>query len=115
MVNGMAWTKMGGKLLIVEAVQYKSSKQKIEVTGQLGEVMKESVSIALSWIRSNLDDINLLGNTYQSLTSHQKMEILDKMSLHLHFPEGAIKKDGPSAGVTIVTCITSLLLKAPVR
>ena len=53
-VNGMAWTQMGGKVLTVEAIKYKSSKPKIEITGQLGEVMKESVNIAFSWIKSNL-------------------------------------------------------------
>lgn len=52
-VNGMAWTQMGGKLLTVEAILYRSEKQKIDVTGQLGDVMKESVNIAFSWIKSN--------------------------------------------------------------
>ena len=55
MVNGLAWTQLGGKVLTVEAVQYHNSKQRIEVTGQLGEVMKESVNIAFSWIKANID------------------------------------------------------------
>ncbi len=54
MVNGLAWTQMGGKVLTVEAVQYRSKQQKIEVTGQLGEVMRESVQIAFSWIKANI-------------------------------------------------------------
>lgn len=53
----MAWTEMGGKILVVQAIQYRSHKQKIEVTGQLGDVMKESVGIAVSWIKSNFEDI----------------------------------------------------------
>lgn len=58
-VNGMAWTEMGGKLLLVEAIKYPSSKFKIEVTGQLGDVMKESIHIALSWIKANRNDFAL--------------------------------------------------------
>ena len=54
-VNGLAWTQLGGKVLTVEAVQYHNSKQRIEVTGQLGDVMKESVNIAFSWIKANID------------------------------------------------------------
>lgn len=111
----MAWTQMGGKLLTVEAIQYKSSRQKIQVTGQLGDVMKQSANIAFSWIKANIEEFSIVGHYNQNLTSLEKVDYLDKISLHLHFPEGATKKDGPSAGVTIVTCIASLLLKAPVR
>lgn len=111
----MAWTQMGGKVLTVEAVQYRSNKQKIEVTGQLGDVMKESVNIAFSWIKSNLDELAVVGNYHQQMTNLEKVKYLDEISLHIHFPEGATKKDGPSAGVTIVTCIASLLLRVPVR
>lgn len=60
---------MGGKLLTVEAIQYRSSRQKIEVTGQLGDVMKESANIAFSWIKANLEDFSIVGNYNQSLTS----------------------------------------------
>lgn len=114
MVNGMAWSQMGGKILIVEAIKYPSSKFKIEVTGQLGDVMKESIHIALSWIKANRSDFPLWGGN-DALPICEQIDELDKISLHLHFPAGAIKKDGPSAGVTIVTCLVSLLLKVPVR
>lgn len=64
-VNGLAWTQMGGKVLTVEAIQYQSSRQKIQVTGQLGEVMRESVDIAFSWIKSHLDSIGITGSLSQ--------------------------------------------------
>ena len=75
--------------------------------------MKESVEIAFSWIQGHLDGINLTGNSY--LTHLEKVKYLDDMSVHVHFPEGATKKDGPSAGVTILTCLTSLLTGVPPR
>ena len=109
-VNGMAWTQMGGKLMVVEAIKYPSTKFHIEVTGQLGEVMKESIQIAVSWIRANRNDF-----TVSSLQIGELIEELERTSLHLHFPEGGVKKDGPSAGVAIITCLVSLLLKVPVR
>lgn len=115
MINGLAWTQMGGKVLTVEALQYRSNKQKIEVTGQLGDVMKESVNIALSWVKAHLDDLDITGNLNQQLTKVEKTKYLEEISLHIHFPEGATKKDGPSAGVTIVSCIASLLLRMPPR
>lgn len=104
---------MGGKLLLVEAIKYPSQKFKIEVTGQLGDVMKESIHIALSWIKGNRNDFVLWSGGDYNLT--EQIDELEKSSLHLHFPAGGIKKDGPSAGVTIVTCLVSLLLKVPVR
>ena len=77
--------------------------------------MKESVDIAFSWIKSHLDNIGLTGNLNQELTNMEKVKYLEEISLHIHFPEGATKKDGPSAGVTIVTCLTSLLMRIPPR
>jgi len=68
-VNGLAWTAMGGKVLTVEALQYRSNKQKIEVTGQLGDVMKESVNIAFSWIKAHLNDLDITGTLNQHLTT----------------------------------------------
>eukprot|EP00919_Chromeraceae_sp_WS-2016_P011787 GHVR01027509.1.p1 GENE.GHVR01027509.1~~GHVR01027509.1.p1 ORF type:complete len:195 (-),score=10.08 GHVR01027509.1:169-753(-) len=110
----MAWSPMGGKVLIVEAIQYMGNKQKIETSGQLGDVMKESVNIAISWIRAHQNDFLLwTGNNNESIKTI--VDEIDKISLHLHFPEGATKKDGPSAGITIVTCLISILLKIPVR
>lgn len=106
-VNGLAWTELGGKVLTVESLQYRNDKQKLRMTGQLGEVMKESVDIAFSWIRSNFEEMGLFGSSSR--------KILDQTSLHIHFPDGATKKDGPSAGVTIVACLSSILLKIPPR
>lgn len=110
-VNGMAWTQLGGKLLLVEAIKYPSSKFKLEVTGQLGDVMKESIYIALSWIKAHKSDFALWGGDSVA----EQIDELERISLHLHFPAGGIKKDGPSAGVTIVSCLVSLLIKMPVR
>lgn len=109
----MAWTSLGGKLLMVESVRYPSSKGKIEITGQLGDVMKESVNIAISWIKANIASFTFFG--VSALNSKEKIDEIEKSSIHIHFPEGATKKDGPSAGVTIVTSFVSLLLKVPVR
>ena len=113
-VNGMAWTPMGGKILIVESLKYPSNKFKFEVTGQLGEVMKESIQIALTWIKANRNDFAVWGGG-DALHITEQIDDLEKVSLHLHFPAGAVKKDGPSAGVTIVTCLVSLLMKVPAR
>ena len=77
--------------------------------------MKESVDIAFSWIKSHLDSISITGSLNQELTTLEKTKYLEEISLHIHFPEGATKKDGPSAGVTIVTTLASLLLRIPPR
>lgn len=77
--------------------------------------MKESVSIAFSWIKSNFEELAIVGNLNQVLSGIEKTKYLEEVSLHIHFPEGATKKDGPSAGITIVTCLTSLLIKVPPR
>lgn len=112
-VNGMAWTSMGGKLLMVESIAYPHSRGKIEITGQLGDVMKESVNIALSWIKAHINDFELWGAS--NLKLKERLDEIEKTSIHIHFPDGATKKDGPSAGVTIVTSFVSLFLKMPVR
>lgn len=105
MVNGLAWTDFGGKVLTVECLQYRSEKQRLQVTGQLGEVMKESAEIAFSWVKFNFEEMGLFTSTSR--------KTLEETSLHIHFPDGATKKDGPSAGITIVACLASLLLKVP--
>ena len=69
--------------------------------------MKESVKIALSWIKANFNTLAML--SHQVISVQETIEELDKFDVHIHFPEGAIKKDGPSAGVTIVTCLASLM------
>lgn len=101
-VTGLAWTRVGGDLLRIEATAM-PGKGKLESTGQLGSVMSESVKAAMSVIRSRSADFGLQSDFYE------------KIDLHLHFPEGAIKKDGPSAGIAICTAITSVLTQIPVR
>ncbi len=90
-VTGLAWTPMGGEILFVEATRMPGSG-KLTLTGQLGDVMKESAQIALAWLRSRLTGFDF-----------------EKTDFHLHVPAGAIPKDGPSAGVTMVTTLASLL------
>ncbi len=101
-VNGLAYTQSGGDLLKVEVAVMEGSG-KIELTGSLGDVMKESARIAHSYVRSVAKKYNLNPDFYKS------------KDIHIHFPEGAIPKDGPSAGVTMVTAIVSALGDIPVR
>ncbi|MBH1988735.1 MAG: endopeptidase La [Myxococcaceae bacterium] len=98
--TGLAWTAAGGDLLFIEATRM-GGKGSLILTGQLGDVMKESAQTALSWIRTHATDFKLA----KDLEDH----FLDRTDIHLHFPAGAIPKDGPSAGVTIVTALISLL------
>ncbi len=98
-VTGLAWTSMGGATLSIEANQVHSKQRGFKLTGQLGDVMKESAEIAYSYVASNLTQFSL------------DQERLDEAFLHLHVPEGATPKDGPSAGVTMATALLSLLMK----
>jgi len=98
--TGLAWTAAGGDLLFIEATRM-GGKGALILTGKLGDVMKESAQTALSWVRSRATDFSLAG----SINEH----FLDKTDVHIHFPAGAIPKDGPSAGVTIITALISLL------
>src|SRR4051812_45645764 len=101
-VVGLAWTPTGGDILFVEAMKMKG-KGEFKITGQIQDVMRESMQAALSWVRSNA-------------ASHGIDEdFLTKYDLHIHVPAGAIPKDGPSAGVTIATALVSLLMDKPVR
>jgi len=93
---GLAWTQAGGDLLFVEATKMKG-KHGLTLTGQLGDVMKESATAALSFIRSHAKDFNIPENFYEN------------QEIHIHVPAGAIPKDGPSAGVTMLTALASLL------
>ncbi|PIK52096.1 putative lon protease-like, mitochondrial [Apostichopus japonicus] len=108
-VMGLAWTAMGGSTLYIEtALKKRSEGEKegmgsLEITGNLGDVMKESAHIASTFARSFL------------LQHHQGNDVLQKSQIHLHVPEGATPKDGPSAGCTIVTALLSLALNQPVR
>lgn len=101
-VNGLAYTQAGGDLLRVEAVVLNGTG-KIELTGSLGDVMKESARIAVSLVRSIASEYGIAPDFYQN------------RDLHIHFPEGAVPKDGPSAGVTMVTALVSALTERKVR
>jgi ATP-dependent Lon protease len=100
--TGLAWTAAGGDILFIEATRM-TGKGSLTLTGQLGEVMKESAQAALSYLRSKSDGLGIPSN------------FLEKTDLHIHFPAGAIPKDGPSAGVTILTALVSLLTGIRVR
>ena len=101
-VNGLAYTQVGGDLLKVEVAVMEGSG-KIELTGSLGDVMKESAKIAHSLVRTIADKYNIPTDFYKT------------QDIHIHFPEGAIPKDGPSAGVTMVTAMVSALGNIPVK
>ncbi|XP_072278565.1 lon protease homolog 2, peroxisomal [Pyxicephalus adspersus] len=97
---GLAWTPLGGEIMFVEASRMDGEGQ-LTLTGQLGDVMKESAHLAISWLRSN-------AKKYQLTNASGSFDLLDNTDIHLHFPAGAVTKDGPSAGVAIVTCLASL-------
>ncbi|XP_075694500.1 lon protease homolog 2, peroxisomal [Rhinoderma darwinii] len=97
---GLAWSPLGGEIMFVEASRMDGEGQ-LTLTGQLGDVMKESAHLAISWLRSN-------AKKYQLTNSSGSFDLLDSTDIHLHFPAGAVTKDGPSAGVAIVTCLASL-------
>jgi ATP-dependent Lon protease len=100
--TGLAWTAAGGDILFIEATKM-TGKGSLTLTGQLGDVMKESAQAALSYLRSNADKLGIPSN------------FLEKTDIHIHFPAGGIPKDGPSAGVTILTALVSLLTGIRVR
>jgi ATP-dependent Lon protease len=99
---GMAWTPAGGDILFVEASKVKGGKN-LTLTGQLGDVMKESARAALTWVRAHGPSLGLESDFYR------------RLDIHLHVPEGSIPKDGPSAGVTMVTALVSILTGTPAR
>lgn len=102
LVNGLAWTSVGGELLHIEVITTPGNG-KIQITGKLGEVMTESAKAALSFVRSIADRIGV------------EQEWFNKNDIHIHAPEGATPKDGPSAGITMVTALTSAIAGIPVR
>lgn len=102
-VNGLAWTSVGGVTLEVQGVSI-PGKGELSLTGTLGNVMKESAQVAFTYVKANLDKYKL-----------ENPEFFEKKNIHLHFPEGATPKDGPSAGITIVTAILSVLTGRKVK
>jgi len=100
--TGLSWTAAGGDVLYIEATQM-FGKKGLTLTGQLGDVMKESAQTALSWVRAHARQLGI------------EESFFERVDLHLHIPEGAIPKDGPSAGITLVTAVVSLLTGRPLR
>ncbi|VFV28512.1 lon protease homolog peroxisomal [Lynx pardinus] len=112
---GLAWTPLGGEIMFVEASRMDGEGQ-LTLTGQLGDVMKESAHLAISWLRSNAKKYHLTNGERPSPgRASGSFDLLDNTDIHLHFPAGAVTKDGPSAGVTIVTCLASLFSGRLVR
>jgi len=101
--NGLAWTSVGGETLPIEVQVIDNGSGKITVTGSLGDVMKESAQLAVTWVRVHALEYGI------------DPERLKKCDLHIHAPEGAVPKDGPSAGVTLTTALVSCLSGLPVR
>ena len=101
-VTGLAWTAAGGDILFVESTKM-SGKGKLTLTGQLGDVMKESATAALTFVRANARSFEIDANFNEN------------SDIHVHVPAGAIPKDGPSAGVSMVTSLVSLLTSIPVK
>lgn len=101
-VNGLAWTEVGGEILSIEAVKV-AGKGKVTLTGKLGDVIQESIQASLSFVRSKADLFGV------------NAEVFEKNDFHIHMPEGATPKDGPSAGVAMVVAIISVLTNVPVK
>ena len=101
-VTGLAWTRVGGDILFIESILSKG-KGKLSITGNLGKVMSESATIALEYIKSNCDLLNI------------KPEVFEKYNIHIHVPEGATPKDGPSAGIAMLTSLISLFTQKRIK
>jgi len=102
-VTGLAWTAVGGEILFIESSLSKGKGEKLTLTGNLGDVMKESAVIALQYVKAHCDALGI------------NPEVFDKYNVHIHVPEGATPKDGPSAGVTMVTSLASTFTQRKVR
>ena len=103
MVTGLAWTSVGGEILFIETSLSQGKAGKLTLTGNLGDVMKESAVIALEYVKAHVERLGV---------DHR---IFDHWNIHIHVPEGATPKDGPSAGITIATSIASALTQRKVR
>ena len=102
-VTGLAWTAVGGEILFVESSLSRGKGSKLTLTGNLGEVMKESAMLALEYIQSHTEELDI------------NPEIFEHWNTHIHVPEGAIPKDGPSAGITMITSLASIYTQRKVR
>lgn len=102
-VTGLAWTAVGGEILFIETSLSRGKGEKLTLTGNLGDVMKESALLALEYIKSHAAELEI------------PYEVFDKWNIHLHVPEGAIPKDGPSAGITMATALASALTQRKVK
>ncbi len=102
-VTGLAWTSVGGEILFIETSLSRGKGGKLTLTGNLGDVMKESAMLALEYIKAHADNLNI------------DMRIFENYNIHIHVPEGAVPKDGPSAGITMATSIASALTQRKVR
>lgn len=100
--TGMAWTSSGGDITTIETLAFEG-KGNLQITGQIGDVMQESAQAALSYVKSRAKDLNI------------KPSLFEKIDVHIHVPEGAVPKDGPSAGVTLATALISALTETPVK
>ena len=107
-VNGLAWTRVGGDVLKIEAIKTKG-KGSLQLTGSLGDVMKESAKIALSVVSVLID------KKFSKKSSNENSQLYKNYDLHIHVPEGATKKDGPSAGIAMATVIFSILLEKKIK
>ncbi|MFT8325688.1 endopeptidase La [Gluconobacter oxydans] len=101
-VTGLAWTSVGGEILTIESVMV-PGKGQVKQTGKLGEVMQESISAALSYVRSRAQDFGI------------RPPLFEKRDIHIHLPEGATPKDGPSAGIALATSLVSIMTQIPIR
>ena len=102
-VTGLAWTSVGGEIMFVESTLIPGKGDKLTLTGNLGQVIKESATLAMQWLKANYESLGI------------NAELFDKNDVHIHFPEGAVPKDGPSAGITLVTSLASTFTKRKVR
>ena len=100
---GLAWTSVGGDILFIESILSKSKNGGLSITGNLGTVMKESATIALEYIKAHADELGI------------KPEVFENYKVHIHVPEGATPKDGPSAGITMLTSLVSSFTQRKVK